>query len=251
MRLSVMRPPGGVRVEKSTYSCSKASPLIRFRFVPKPGRTPDVCCKSWPPMSVMNRIRLYHASLAVLALLAYLTSESGRVHAWLGYSVAIIILLRLLWAIGGERQAGLMRFYPNFQGLKLNRAMAHPAISRTLMLAIGLCLITAAGTGVAMDRGRTLGLTRPGVERSDQDADIAERRIERSAYRHDEDDEEHGDEPDDDSVLSEVHELAGNLLLIFVGLHVTYLLVFKQPLARFMLFIPVQGRKPPVKVPPT
>lgn len=203
-------------------------------------------------MSVMNRIRLYHASLAVLALLAYLTGESGRVHAWLGYGVAIIIVLRLLWAIGGERQAGLMRFYPNFQGLKLNRAMTHPAISRTLMLGIGLCLVTAAGTGVAMDRGRTLGLGQPGVERPDQAADTADRRTERPASRHDEDDDdEHDDEHEEDSVLSEVHEFAGNLLLIIVGLHVTYLLVFKQPIARFMLFVPVQGRKSPVKAPPT
>lgn len=41
-------------------------------------------------MNVMNRMRLYHA--------------------WLGYGVAGLIVLRLLWASGGERQAGLMRF---------------------------------------------------------------------------------------------------------------------------------------------
>lgn len=37
----------------------------------------------------MNRMRLYHA--------------------WLGYGVAGLIVLPLLWASGGERQAGLMR----------------------------------------------------------------------------------------------------------------------------------------------
>ncbi|MBN8530474.1 MAG: hypothetical protein J0L97_01240, partial [Alphaproteobacteria bacterium] len=38
--------------------------------------------------------------------------------------------------------------------------------------------------------------------------------------------------------LEEVHEFFGNLLLVFVGLHVTYLLTFKRPLAKFMLFFP-------------
>ena len=63
-------------------------------------------------MNVMYRMRLYHALLAVLAVAAYLTGEIRPYHAWLGYGVACVIVLRLLWASGGERQAGLMRFYP-------------------------------------------------------------------------------------------------------------------------------------------
>lgn len=40
-----------------------------------------------------------------------------------------------------------------------------------------------------------------------------------------------------DEALEETHEFFGNLLLIFVGLHVSYLLLFKRPLAKFMLFV--------------
>ena len=40
-----------------------------------------------------------------------------------------------------------------------------------------------------------------------------------------------------EGALSEVHELLANLLVGFVTLHVAYLLLFKWPLARFMLFL--------------
>lgn len=198
-------------------------------------------------MSVMNRVRLYHATLAILALLAYLTGEIEPVHAWIGYGVATIIVLRLLWAIAGERQAGLMRFYPKFDGLKLKTAATHPAISRVLMLGIALSLLTIVGTGIAMDQGRALGLNASGAER----AGISTERPERHGDRHD-DDREHGEGHEHEGGLSEVHETAVNFLLLFVVLHVAYLLTFKRPLARFMLFLPVAGkRKPAAVTPPT
>lgn len=190
-------------------------------------------------MSVMNRVRLYHATLAVLALLAYLTGEIDPYHAWLGYGVATIIVLRLLWALAGERQAGLMRFYPKFDGLKLNKAATHPAISRVLMLGIALSLLTIVGTGIAMDQGRALGLNPSGAERAASSPERAERHGERHER---EDDHEKGGH-DEDGPLSEVHETAVNFLLLFVVLHVAYLLAFKRPLAKFMLFLPVAGKK--------
>ena len=37
--------------------------------------------------------------------------------------------------------------------------------------------------------------------------------------------------------LEETHEFFANVMLVFVGLHVVYLLLFKMSLAKFMLFI--------------
>lgn len=194
-------------------------------------------------MNIMNRVRLYHALLAVLAIGAYLTGEIDPVHAWLGYGVSAVIVLRLLWALGGERQAGLMRFYPDFGALKLKGAATHPAISRVLMLGIALCLLTVTGTGIAMDQGRSIGLG-SAIERASVQSPAELRDADEG-----EEDEHEGEEQSEEGPLPEVHELAGNLLLAFVGMHVTYLLLFKRPLAKFMLFLPRGARKNPA--PPT
>ncbi len=195
-------------------------------------------------MNIMNRVRLYHALLAILAIAAYLTGEIDPAHAWLGYGVSGVIVLRLLWALGGERQVGLMRFYPNFEGLKLKGAATHPAISRVLMLGIALCLLTVTGTGIAMDQGRSIGLGSSVAEKT-----MVQSPTELRYAQEDEDEEHEGEEHGEDGPLSEVHEIAGTLLLVFVGMHVAYLLLFKRPLAKFMLFLPRTGRKKPA--PPT
>lgn len=176
-------------------------------------------------MSIIHQIRLYHATLAILAILAFITGELGVIHSWLGYAVGVVIIFRLLWALGGNKQVGLSRFYPNFEGLNVTNAFTHPAISKALLLGIALSAIAATATGVAIDGGKDIGL--------------ANVQIISNAYA---DDEEEGGE-DDDSLLGEAHEFFANLMLMFVGAHVCYLLLFKRPLAKFMLFIPRQQNK--------
>jgi cytochrome b len=178
-------------------------------------------------MSAVYRIRIYHAILATLAIMAYLTGGLGLVHAWFGYGVAIVIILRLLWALSGERQVGLMRFYPSFEGLKFENAFTHPAISKSLMLGIALSLILAISTGFTLDKGKSIGLAN--VE------------IVTNAYADDDGKEEKKGFLTE--ALEESHELFANLMLLFVGMHVSYLLLFKRPLAKFMLFIPEPASK--------
>jgi cytochrome b len=173
----------------------------------------------------MTLIRAYHAVLAVLAALAYLSGEMGLIHAWLGYGVAAVIVLRLVAACGvvvGARQLGLQRFYPHFDGLRFDNALSHPAVSRVLIAAIAAATIGAAGTGIAMDRGRAMGLAEIAIVRSAV-ADDGRDRPPRSLG---------------EKLLKESHELFANLMLLAVGGHVGYLLLFRRPLARFMLFLP-------------
>lgn len=182
-------------------------------------------------MSVMHRLRAYHALLASLVVIAYATGDVEPLHNWLGYAVALIVIARLLWAATGVPQLGLMRFYPKFEGLKLGTAMTHPAISRTLLLGIAVCLLGATATGIAMDRGHALGITAvPAavtIDGAKQGATLVKVQSR----------QEHEEENDNDGLMSEAHELLANLLVGFVGLHVVYLLLFKRPLARFMLFL--------------
>ncbi|MFZ4541751.1 MAG: cytochrome b/b6 domain-containing protein [Rickettsiales bacterium] len=175
----------------------------------------------------MQRIRVYHATLATLAILAYLTGELGLVHAWLGYGVATVIALRLLWTLSGERQVGLMRFYPSFEGLQVNNLFTHPAISKTLMLGIALSLLAVTGTGIAMDKGKSIGLAN----------------IQTISVAYADDDDREGGREKEEGFLGESHELFANLLLLFVGMHVTYIVLFKFPLAKFMLFVPKGNSK--------
>jgi len=187
-------------------------------------------------MSQLYRLRAIHALLGVSVIAAYLTEDAEDVHIVLGYAAVAIVLLRLALAATGARQLGLFRFYPQFSGLKLGNLTTHPAISRTLLAGIALSLIAMLATGVMMERRIGFAGLSP----------IA------SAYADDEfeESEEEGNgrgEDEDESPLSELHELTANLLIALVAVHVAYLLAFKRPLAKFMLFLsnPASGGAAP------
>lgn len=195
----------------------------------------------------MSRLRAYHALLAALVVAAYFSTEWGSAHAWLGYGVAAVIALRLVMALTGSHQLGLMRFYPHFQGLKVDNAFTHPAISRVLLVGIAVCLIGVTATGIAMDGGRSLGVNPPVASSTDP--------IRAAGDTHDEaeeDDEGEGEEGEEreegeeGGPLGEVHELFGNGLMLLVVLHVSYLFLFKRPLARFMLFAAAKTKSQPL-----
>lgn len=190
----------------------------------------------------MHSIRTYHAILALLVLLAYVTSEWGLIHAWLGYGVGLMIVVRLGLAASGLPQLGLERFYPHFTGLKLGRITTHPAISRSILFAIAISLVTVTSTGMVMDAGRTFSGEAP-AQQSDLPASTkAEDGKHNGADEGDEgESESEGEEEadgEDGGPLGEVHEFFGNLILLLVGVHVAYLLAFKRSLVRFMLFLP-------------
>ena len=174
-------------------------------------------------MAVMHRIRIFHAFLALTVLAAYFSAEMGLIHAWLGYGVAGFILFRLIWALSGVPQLGLERFYPSFKDLHLKGMATNPVISRLLLAGIAISVIGATGTGVLMDNGRAL-----------QPTSLSSF----SFSGENESEEREGDEGEDESgeAYEEAHELLANLALAFVIMHVLYLLAFKRPLARFMLF---------------
>jgi len=170
-------------------------------------------------MAVMHRIRIFHAFLAITGLAAYFSAETGLIHAWLGYGVAALIAFRLIWALSGAPQLGLERFYPSFKDLHLKGIATHPAISRLLLACIALSVIGATGTGIMMDNGRAL-----------QPASLSSLSFSAESEESEESEDESGE------AYEETHELLANLAMAFVIMHVLYLLAFKRPLARFMLF---------------
>ncbi len=182
-------------------------------------------------MSVIHRIRTYHTVQAILAVLCFMTGELGVIHAWLGYGVAAVIVFRLLWTLSGERQLGLTRFHPLFEGLSVGNFMAHPAISKTLMLGIALSLIGATVTGIILDQSKTPEITAVADEIiAPAYADGNDKKYAKRKHKREREDEQ-------DSFVEEVHEALSNLMIFFVAMHITYIILFRRPLAKFMLFI--------------
>lgn len=182
-------------------------------------------------MSVMRRIRIYHAVQAILAVLSFVTGELGVIHAWLGYGVAVVIVFRLLWALSGERQLGLTRFHPSFEGLNVGNFLAHPAISKALMLGIALSLIGATLTGIALDRGKAVGATAAAAEViAPAHANGDEKKYAQRKHNGERENEQ-------DGFIEEAHEALSNLMMFFVAMHIAYIVLFRWPLAKFMLFI--------------
>lgn len=192
----------------------------------------------------MKALRFYHVALAVGALIAYFTAEElGLVHAWVGYAVAALLLVRLLLGLAGRRGFEFKRWFPSLAPPpRGHTGIRHPAISRTLVLGILICVMGAAGTGIAMDRGGTLvgQSIRLDDEKGEHGDDDGERSDEgRQTIASENHNESAGDEHEgnEEGLLGELHETLGNLLLPLVALHVLYLLVFRFELARFMLFM--------------
>ena len=191
-------------------------------------------------MSILEKLRIYHAALALTALAAYATGELGLIHAWLGYAVAGIIVMRLLWALVGPRQIGISRLIPDLSDVARVRWLDHPAVSRTLISGIALSLIVVSATGIAMDRSGALGSVQraeAAVLQSTTNGAQAGALIEtapQTAFT-----AEHAaadDENEREDWVSGLHEASANLMLVLVGLHVTYLLLVKRKLAFFMMF---------------
>lgn len=188
-------------------------------------------------MQPMKQLRVWHALIAIVATAAYFTEDAEPWHQLLGYAVVTLIAIRLLMAMFGAGPLGLQRFYPKFHDLKLGTAATHPAISRVLLLGIAISLLGVTSTGVLMDQGKTLqsvsGAATGGSFmydiRGGEDDDVP-----MSGRRGDGDD---GKENGEEGPLSEVHELLANLLIALVALHVSYLVLFKWPLAQFMMFV--------------
>jgi cytochrome b len=191
-------------------------------------------------LSILEKLRFYHAALALSASAAYATGELGFIHAWLGYLVAGIIVMRLLWGLVGPRQIGISRFIPDFSDVTSARLLDHPVVSRILISGIALSLVVVSATGIAMDRFSSLGSTHRVETVAQHGSPRGELVGARTAMAHSSvfvaAREEAEDENEREDWIKELHEASANLMLALVVLHVTYLLLFKRKLAFFMLF---------------
>lgn len=169
---------------------------------------------SWDPV-----VKITHWSIALAVLAnAVFTEEGSSLHVWVGYGLAAILALRLLWGLIGPPEARFRAFWPSprkalghirdIRNGTLTRHSSHNPLGAMMVYAIWTCLLTIIGTGVAM----------AGVPRWN---DAASEDGQRAAYESRQF-EEHGEdesEGENDELLEEVHEVAANLLYVLILLH--------------------------------
>lgn len=178
--------------------------------------------RRWDPV-----VRITHWSImAAIIANALFTEDGSDAHVWVGYGLAALLALRLLWGLIGPKQARFTSFPPS-----PSRAIAHvkdiiagrntPHTSHNplgalMVYAVWGTLAVIIGSGIAMS-----GL--PGSQ-TQQERTVATIGAPPAGALISDDEEEHegggaGGEREE-GPLTEVHEVAVNLLYALILLHI-------------------------------
>lgn len=169
-------------------------------------------------MSVFSKLRAYHATLAILAIAAYLTAELGLIHNWIGYTLAAVLLARLTVLVVAPRFMAPPHWLLRRSDFTLAEGLGSPLLGKLVLAAIVGCLVIVTASGIAMERGwpsaqGSAGLITTAL--ADDDIDEGER----------------------NEFVSEIHEGAANMLFVFVAFHIAYLMWFRRRYALSMIFV--------------
>lgn len=195
---------------------SISSPLDPNDFVPGPLRSR----RSWDPV-----VKITHWSIVTAILTnALVTEEGSGTHIWVGYALAAILALRLLWGLIGPTEARFSAFPPSPR-----RALAHLRDIRTgkkevhrshnplgalMVYAIWSMLGVIIASGIAMAGPPSTAF----LDRAERSGEVSQKLV---VERRDHDADEAGEgEGGEESVWEEVHETAVNLLYILIALHI-------------------------------
>ncbi len=197
--------------------------------------TPTTIKRSrWDPV-----VKLTHWSIVAAVLAnAVFTEQGSDTHVWVGYALAAILGLRLLWGVIGPAEARFTAFLPS-----MGRALAHVREIRAgvpsehkshnplgalMVYAIWVCLIVIIATGVSM-----AGLPST-VERSG--AHVAASYEQRESGEHEGEDHE-------EELAEEIHETAANLLYILILLHLAGVVFETRRSGRKVVLAMVPGHR--------
>lgn len=179
--------------------------------------TTTLARRRWDPI-----VRITHWSIALAVLAnALLTEEGSGPHIWVGYGLAAILGLRLLWGLVGPAEARFAAFWPSprkaLAHLRDIRAgtvtphASHNPLGALMVYAIWGCLLTIIATGITMAGP-------PPWDGAEREADHRSTVV--SGESHEEASEEgDGEEEGEEGLLGEIHETAANLLYLLILLH--------------------------------
>ncbi len=166
-------------------------------------------------------VRIFHWSLVILVGVAFLSGdEKSRLHAYVGYTVALLIALRLVWGIIGSKHARFANFITSpgaalsylksmFRGTPRHYLGHNPAAAwMVLVLLLVLLLVNATGylalpTQGSQNFSTNFAFVTPAWADEDED-----------------DDDYHRGKASGSEFWEDVHEVGASLLLALIGLHV-------------------------------
>jgi len=201
------------------------------------GPTEETSVKVWDPL-----IRIGHWVLVVAFATTYLTEgEPEWLHSWAGYAIATVVALRILWGLAGPRRARfsefvtgpgrVLRYLRDLVAGRVERHLGHSpaggAMTVALLVALGVTAMSGMATLAAEEgRGPLAGIVAQGAQ---------EYRAEQEG--------EHEGEHEGEAIWEEIHEIAANLTLVLILLHLGGVVLashaHRENLARAM----VTGRK--------
>jgi cytochrome b len=187
-----------------------------------------VANKRWDPI-----VKLTHWGIVAAVIgNALVTEEGSGWHIWIGYGLAALLALRLLWGLVGPREARFTAFPPSLARAsrhmgeigrgEVTRHASHNPLGALMVYAIWATLLVVIGSGVAMSGPPPANPTdhravrTEGGERTEAD-EPGERATdgEREGTREEGAEGEEGEE----GPLGELHELSVNLLYVLIALH--------------------------------
>ena len=207
-------------------------------FAKQPVRTR----RRWDPV-----VKITHWSIVTAILAnALVTEEGSGAHIWVGYALAAILALRLLWGSIGPPEARFSAFplsprralghLRDIRAGKKEVHRSHNPLGALMVYAIWSMLGVIIASGIAMaGPPSTTFLDR--VERSDEVTQkvLAERRD------HDADEATEG-AGGEESEWEEVHETAVNLLYVLIALHIAGVVFETRRSGREILLAMLPGR---------
>ncbi|MBK6466368.1 MAG: cytochrome b/b6 domain-containing protein [Rhodobacter sp.] len=186
-----------------------------------------------PPLVWDPVVRLTHWLIALVVLLnAVLTKGGGSLHVWAGWIGLGVLVLRLVWGLIGPAEARFSAFPPNpaaalrhlgqlARGRPDTHSSHNPA-GALMAYALWALLAVTMLTGLVMTGGRTpmqLDDERAAVAQGDWSV-LVKDGASADADDGDGDGDDDGERGGLGKAAGEVHEVAANLILVLVFLHV-------------------------------
>jgi cytochrome b len=192
-------------------------------------------------------VKITHWSIVTAIIAnALVTEEGSGAHIWVGYALAAVFALRLLWGLTGPAEARFSAFPPSLRraarhlnDIRVGRKeihRSHNPLGALMVYAIWCVLGLIIASGIAMAGPPSSVFPGP----AEQAGEVS-RHLVAEQGDHEEEDEVK-DAESGESMWEEVHEASVNLLYILIALHIAGVVFETRRSGRDILLAMLPGR---------